>query len=186
MKSEKLKMVVWKRKRLIAAFSLLVFSFSLLVISSCVKESNYSVIPNITYKSFTPFCSGSITDSAYLQVNFTDGDGDIGYAANDATAPFDFFAIEYINHNGTYVPFTLNNGKDTINFSYHIPDITPAGKNKSLNGIIQINFENAFQINTQTTATGYNFYQIEFQVWIFDRAGHKSNAIMTPPLTICQ
>ncbi|HTB30756.1 MAG TPA: hypothetical protein VK808_01950, partial [Bacteroidia bacterium] len=64
-----------------------------LLYASCTKKENYPIIPAITYNSFTPFCSGSTTDSAYLRVNFTDGDGDIGYPQSDASAPNDFYIV---------------------------------------------------------------------------------------------
>jgi hypothetical protein len=156
-------------------------------LSSCVKKANYSDIPYITYNSFSPFCSGSTTDSAYLRVNFQDGDGDIGYDAQDASAPFDFYVMELVNYNGTYVGYPYLQLHDSLIFSYHIPYITPTGKDKSLNGIIQINLESNLQNSIPpTTIPGYNFHNVEFQVWIFDRAGNKSNVITTPPLTLCQ
>jgi len=167
-----------------------------LLYSSCVKKENYSIIPAITYNSFIPFCSGSTTDSAYLRVNFTDGDGDIGYPQGDVSAPKDFFVVPYIYVYSTksFQPITntTNNTVDTVMFSYLIPNITPSGSDKELNGIIQINLEDFIQEDISSLVTNPTFnsianvHELQFQVWIFDRAGHKSNVITTPVVYSCQ
>lgn len=162
-----------------------------LLYSSCTKKTNYSIIPAITYNSFTKFCSGSTTDSAFLRVNFTDGDGDIGYPTNDASAPSDFYIIPLFDSAGIFkpLPVSISSGTDTLTFAYRIPYITPSGTDKSLNGIIQINLENAFvQFKTILTilqSRGFIINQFKFQVWIYDRAGHKSNVLITPIVQSC-
>jgi hypothetical protein len=170
----------------------LIISILALLYSSCAKEENYSDIPNITFNSFTPFCSGSTNDSAYLRINFTDGTGDIGYPLGDASVPPDFFIVPmYLNiPTGTYdtiiyqSPYTGND--TTLSYGYLIPDITPSGKDKELNGIIQINLENALQIiSSIPPISGKNFNKLEFKVWIYDRAGNKSNILITPPCPLC-
>ena len=140
------------------------------------------MIPSITYKSFTPYCPSA--DSADLQVNFMDGDGDIGYDSQDSSAPYDFYALQLHDSAGVYVKIIIS-GKYEAPYTYHIPNITPTGKNKSLNGIIQIRFKGNWYINIPDNGN-QSYHRIEYQVWIFDRAGHKSNVITTPPLTICQ
>jgi hypothetical protein len=160
-----------------------------LLYSSCVKKANYPDIPQITFNSFTPFCSGSVTDSAYLRINFTDGNGDIGYS-QQLGAPTDFYAIPlvYVYATKSFQPLIL--GGDTVKFPYSIPNITPMGNDKELNGIIQINFENFLQEYLANNAAAFssaaNLYNIEFQVWLYDRSGNKSNVIITPPRSICE
>src|SRR6185312_16592532 len=117
----------------------------LLGFSACQKKENYPITPNITYKDFIVFNA----DSAYLQVNFTDGDGDIGYPANDASAPYNFW-VEYMyldSATNSILPMTVTVGTqtDTVFGKYHIPNITPTGKDKELNGEIQVQLEAAGQ-----------------------------------------
>ncbi len=157
-----------------------------MLFSACSHKSNYSNIPAITYNSFTCFCDAAKptqSDSAYLRVNFTDGDGDIGYPTSDASAPNDFFVIPTIDSSGIFTPLIVN---DTIlTFKYHIPYITPSGTDKSLNGIIQINLENLVQQISGLTIPNHNTHIFQFQVWIMDRAGNKSNILTSPTVHSC-
>lgn len=149
----------------------------LLIVSSCQKPRSYSVIPAITYKNFT------ITDSSHaiLQISFTDGDGDIGYPSDNTSAPANFY-IEYLYDSaGIYVPALFPPSStpdpvvgDTVAYPYHIPYITPTGKDKSLNGQIQVNVSNWYLPLSKT---------FEYRVWLIDRAGHISNRVTTPAFT---
>jgi hypothetical protein len=172
---------------LISISGLLVFFFS-----GCEKNTNNNPVPVISFKSFTV---SQTADSATLQINFTDGDGDIGYPAQDPTAPYNFF-IQYWYSTDTlstslaqfpdtaiFKPYiNINqNPPDTLLYSYHIPDITQPGKNKSLTGIIQIIVSGTPPLGwfvNYASAPYRNFFQ--YKVWIYDRAGHKSNVITTP------
>lgn len=168
--------------------SILFTAIIILGISSCAKKENYSNIPAITFKNAIVYTPG---DSLAIQINFTDGDGDIGYATGDTSAPYDCY-LEYMidtGHNGNYVTETTSNPipkvttGDTIVYPYLIPYITPTGSNKSLNGEIQImiHSENWRYTVPPIANVGFN---IEFKVWIIDRAGHVSNRIVTPPITV--
>lgn len=160
-----------------------------LLYASCVKKENYPDIPAITYNSFTTYCDAVVptkTDSAFLRVNFTDGNGDIGYPAGQEGVAPDFFIIP-MNLNtltGKYDTIVIpssNTGNDTtLSFSYQIPNITPTGSDKELNGIIQINLENAISVITEVPIPNHNVNSLQFKVWMFDRAGNKSNVLITP------
>jgi hypothetical protein len=168
-------------------FSALGLAFLLLLgFSSCQKNENYPDYPVITYKDFIVFNQ----DSAYIQVNFTDGNGDIGYPASDTSAPPNFW-VEYMyldSATNNFLPMTATVGTktDTIFGPYYIPNITPTGKNKELSGEIQVKLE------TEGQPTWYSplpiYYKatnaIEFRVWLVDRAGNKSNVVTTPAYTI--
>jgi hypothetical protein len=57
-----------------------------------------------------------------------------------------------------------------------IPNITPEGQNKTLEGEIDI----ALYINNPLSS----FDTIKFQAYIFDRALHQSNTIETPEIVV--
>lgn len=157
--------------------------------SSCVKKANYPDVPVISYNSFTRYCSGSITDSALLRINFTDGNGDIGYA-QELGAPIDLYVVPlvYVYASKTFQPI-IESGSDTLTFPYSIPDITPTGSDKELNGIIQVNFESFIQTQI-SNLTGFSgvadIHYLQFKVWIYDRSGNKSNILITPPVYTCE
>ena len=157
-------------------YSITLFLIGSLVFSSCAKKETFSIIPAITFKSLT----SNNLDSAIMEVNFTDGDGDIGYLGNLAEAQPDFF-IEYLRDSaGAFVPMLIDNGSGFVPVmnTQKIPDVTPAGKDKSLTGTIRVNMENWTQGLPIAGDT------LEFNVWIFDRAGHKSNVITTPEVIV--
>jgi hypothetical protein len=149
-----------------------------LVITSCQKTNNVSVIPAITFKSF----QATGPNSATLQINFTDGDGDIGYPSQDVSAPPNLW-IKYLYFDtaGTKKYIGIYNIADSATFDsvyfvYNIPYITPAGKDKALNGVIQIAMT-SWYLNPYNSLDSL---KVEYEIWLFDRAGHKSNVITSP------
>ena len=147
--------------------------------SACQKTSSGPVIPSISYKNFTAIS----TDSARLEINFTDGDGDIGYLSQDAS-PQPNLWIRYLYYNFTdqkYEGVRNTNDSmthDSVYFVYNIPDLTPKGKNKSLKGIIEVAISPVWYLPYYNTNDSN---LIEYQVWLFDRAGHQSNVITVGP-----
>ncbi len=168
----------------------LIVSIIGLLYSSCVKKENYPNYPVITYNTFIPFGPCGAPDSAYLRVNFTDGNGQIGYPAGQEGAPLDFFIIPMMFNTNTLKYDTIKhenvaNTADTVTvWAYAIPYITPSGSDKALNGIIQINFETSIKDNISQT-NGHDYTKLEFSVWMYDRAGNKSNVLTTPPVSTC-
>lgn len=157
-----------------------------MLISSCVKKENYPDYPVISFNSFIPFGTSCIPDSAYLRLNFTDGNGQIGYPQQDTSAPSDFFVITLMKNTNTGLYDTMKNlsGSPTL-WTYKIPYITPTGSDKELNGIIQINFETLLQPYCQNTIKDHDNTKYEFVVWMYDRNGNKSNVLNTGPVSTC-
>lgn len=155
------------------------FLIGVMFFSSCQKSSNTSTIPSISFKSFQ---STSIS-SGNLQINFTDGDGDIGYPQQNTSAPpnlwvkflyYDYTSKQFIGVASPGNPSTF----DSVYFIYTVPYITPPGKDKSLNGTIQVAMSTWYANPYSTTDS----LQVQFKVWLIDRAGNKSNVITTPTL----
>jgi hypothetical protein len=165
--------------KLFSRIAIIVFIATLF--SSCHKQESYSIIPAITYKNFI-INSDSTAD---IQINFTDGDGDIGYPTSDANPPYDFYFVPLHDSIATsgityYVPLWLPSPNipalgDTLGSGYNIPYITPSGKDKALSGQIQIHL-NKFDWKIPLPGTK----SAEYWVWIIDRANHISNRITTP------
>jgi hypothetical protein len=163
-------------------FSPIVFAaLVLLGISSCKKKENYPITPAITFKNIIHYTPG---DSLAVQINFTDGDGDIG--TSDTGAPYNCYLEFLLDSVNVFVPqFTSNpmskvTTGDTVVYAYHIPYITPAGSDKSLNGMIQIQL-----LRSVWCIKGFDLgATIEFRVWIIDRAGHISNRITTSAIAV--
>lgn len=161
-----------------------------LLYSSCVKKQNYPDVPVITYNNFAAYyeAPSNAIDSAIITINFTDGNGDIGYPLQETNVPQDLYVVPLIYYYRTksYGPFLTNNN-DTTTFSYTIPYITPVGNDKELSGIIKINTEDFLQrwifgifAQYQNLYDSANPHNMEFKIWIYDRAWNKSNVLITP------
>ncbi|HTB08040.1 MAG TPA: hypothetical protein VK806_13905 [Bacteroidia bacterium] len=174
-------------------YSIIVASVIAVGISSCAKKENYPIIPAITFKNIILYTPG---DSLDVQINFTDGDGDIGYPAGEADIKPNCY-LEYLVdsitstgvNTGIYVPVTTSNIDsnattwDTVAYPYNIPYITPTGSDKALNGIIQIRLYSSVWRFTSSFFSNVG-KSIKFRVWIIDRAGHVSNRILTDAIIV--
>lgn len=162
----------------ILSFAALAFLVATLF-SSCQKSSNAPVIPSISLKSFTAINS----DSARLEINFTDGDGDIGYPSQDASAKPNLW-IRYLyqdSASGNFIGMWNPNDStthDSVYFVYNIPYLTPKGKNKSLSGVIEVAISPIWYVPVYNPASKN---VIKYQVWLYDRAGHMSNVLTIGP-----
>lgn len=138
---------------------------ALFFMNSCTDEETYPITPEIAFKSLEILQNTSQKDSVVLTFSFTDGDGDIGTPQLD-TSGRDVFVKFYELKNGVFVAFDDPFGA----FNYRIPFLIPRGNNESLKGDIRINVDyNVLQPNDT----------VKYEVYIKDRAGHKSNTIQT-------
>jgi hypothetical protein len=138
---------------------------ALLLLISCSKEDTYPITPEITFTSLDKFKNNAQNDSIVLTFGFTDGDGDIGSPKLD-TLSRDVFVKFYEMKDGVFVAFDDPFGA----FNYRVPFLVPRGNNNSLKGDIVINVDyNPLQPNDT----------VKYEVYMRDRAGHKSNTIVS-------
>ncbi len=146
-------------------------------ISSCVKEKSFPPQPVIKFKKFTLYHN----DSADCIIEFKDGDGDIGILAGDTTSEDDLkMKYFYKASDGTFKPYDEDPGTaffDTLFYSYRVPDITPDGQYKALDGEIKIKLRAAPLFNPAHTI-------VKFEITLRDRAGNKSNMVTTDEITV--
>jgi hypothetical protein len=133
-------------------------------ILSCSEDETFTATPVISFKSLDKYTASSGSDSLLLTFSFTDGDGDIGSAPDDAMRR-DVFVTLFEKNNGVFEEASLG-----APLSYRIPFLEPRGNNKSLKGDIKI-------------VTDYNILRpndtIFYKLYLEDRAGNKSNVITT-------
>jgi len=111
-------------------------------------------------------------------LNFTDGDGDIGYNDVGNNLPiFDDPNSPYYN-NFQVKTFHYENGvlvQDTVDLSARMQNITPEVQNKNLKGDI---------LRELPLPPGLNNDTFHFEIFIYDRALHASNIIVTPDIIL--
>jgi hypothetical protein len=174
-----------RRHSNIILFVLIAF---ILGFASCKKVKKFSEIPRIEYLNFEKIYNPDlgIFERGVLSFSFEDGDGDIGLNNNDTFPPYDPSSKYHYNLIITY--FEMQNGElvevpilwynpqteefDTLTQSARIPNLTPVGTNKAINGEI---YDTLFIYNFNSS-----FDTIKFEAYIYDRALRQSNTIVTP------
>lgn len=151
-------------------------------LTSCLKREEYPPTPVLEYKDFVKYG----TDSADYVFKFTDGDGDIGLDKGDTLGDFGsnkpyyyncIMTYYYKDGSGNWQPYDAIDSTpamDTLKSRYRIPNITPEGQNKVLDGEIHIKL-----LAPYIPYTDKNY---KFELFIYDRSLNKSNVITTPEL----
>lgn len=152
-----MKKIIWA---LIPAISLM---------AGCGKNENYSTTPKIDFKSFSPASSINVVGNPEVTVNLTfqDGDGDIGRERTGMPGA-DIF-LEYV-YDGNNVLFS-----DSV----ILPQIPNSATDKNVSGVLGFKVPTTFLIRQ-----GKSEDVVQFKVYLLDKAGHKSNVIVTPELKL--
>ncbi|MCO5248760.1 MAG: hypothetical protein M9887_07435 [Chitinophagales bacterium] len=152
---------------------LFLFTTSVLLCFSCIKEPKFSKVPEIKIKEIRQ--SGAQIhdgDSVIVVLEFKDGDGDLGKNSQTDTIP-NLFIVDH--------RFSIIDSQ-----SYSIPNIPKKGSVDAISGEIAINllskiFCNPIHPPSEATDT------LEFEFYIRDRAGNFSNQVSTGKMPIlCQ
>ena len=141
-------------------------------IFACVKKTNYPVEPVISFNSFTPYQD----ESADINIKFTDGDGDIGVDITDTklTMWVNYYYKDTITQ--IYRAFCYGCGTDSLKNPYIVRAPKDSYLGKPISGEIVVNLQ------------GYRHSKkikyIKYVIYLFDKAGNKSNVITTPELIV--
>lgn len=166
--------------------ALFITLFIVLILSyACTKKDVYPIEPHIDLKSFEKILNSKGIDSlGIIGLYFTDGDGDLGLRPTDTSSNYRYnLFIKYFEKKKgkfeeiiltTLNPLTLK--LDTLWFHARIPYLTPAGNSKAISGEIS---DTLFDNNPYST-----YDTIKYQIYIQDRALHKSNVVETPEIVI--
>ncbi|MFN0275473.1 MAG: hypothetical protein ACKVPJ_07000 [Chitinophagales bacterium] len=131
--------------------------------SACVKPPEYPIEPFIEFVSIdkTSFSEVSGDVTMLITIYFEDGDGDIGGGLDDSLNMY----WEDSRIPGYFIPFK-------------IPFVELQGNHDDISGNIYVTWDNDC---IDFTSTSESFY---YNIYIVDRAGHESNIIQTPGLSI--
>ena len=169
--------------------SVILLAAVILILSACRKPVDFPDIPAITFESFEIY-----QDSAFVSINFQDGDGNIGLNAEDDEGDFaliyqpeynifhhNFFLDFYLWENNEwvwqdYIPEDEND--PTSPYYYRIPPLDPEGKDKNLEGTIRVKLSPFPPIDFSSED------RIRIEVQLADRSLNLSNLVTTPEYTI--
>ncbi len=148
---------------------------------SCKKPDEFPDTPVVTYKDIYSTRNAQGYDQKMIVLlNFTDGDGDVGYkAVGENGSIYDDPSSEYYNN---YVAklFKYSNGAwaeypTIVPLGGRLPYLTPIGKNKALKGEISC------EVDVPLHAVEDTF---RLDIFIYDRALHKSNVVTTSEIVL--
>lgn len=145
---------------------------------SCKPDKNYPDEPIIKFENLVKVKGQNGKDTiSIVTISFTDGDGDLGLKQSDTFPPFDtlpyssnFFAAYFEKQNGVFVEINL-----AIPITARIPYLTPEGKNKAIEGEIDMNVQ---------LKPGAVNDTIRYEIYIVDRALNHSNTVTTSEIVI--
>lgn len=157
-------------------YKLLIFSALISFINACTTAPDFSVVPNISYISISrnAVIQTQVNlkmDSLQIKIKFEDGDGDL---------------YDGDKHH----LFVIDKRQDTLFTSFSIPQYPNLGRNKGISGEITFQLYDFCCIPPPTVAPTcspdpkFPKDEVIYQIYIIDKAGHKSNIIETPPITI--
>ena len=183
---------------------LLLFA-TVLVVAGCKKDTKDPAPPEIEFGGFNYIEKDAEGNDTRVEmiIKFKDVNGDIGTMDGEKTDNCgydypDLFMFYEKYENGAYVPSfpeyvtpPLNDTvfdshcniveiRDTFQseVTYSVPYIEPEGNNKSVEGEI------SYDMDIAVVLYGLVKPQGRFRVYLKDRAGNKSNEILTEPLIL--
>ena len=163
--------------------TLFLLALSTVLLNSCREDISFPVIPAIESKEFIVF-----TDSAFIEVDFTDGDGNIGFEEGDTLGQFEysidpfnkfhynFFVDIYQFENNEWTLYDLTPSPTNPNFQplyYRTKKLDPEGSDKNLEGSIRVKLAPFPPIDFSSGDT------IRFEVRLADRNLNLSNVVTT-------
>ena len=157
----------------------------LIIAFGCTKEDKYPIEPHIDLIAFDKIAdSTGIDQQGVFGLSYTDGDGDLGLinSQNTGNYKYNLFIKYFEKKNGKFEeviitsPNSITGKLDTLSFNGRIPYLTPQGKIKSIKGEI---YDTLYINNPKST-----FDTIKYEIFIQDRALHKSNTVTTPDIII--
>lgn len=156
----------------------LFYCIALFVLAGCVNAPKYSDVPEIEFIGFTNLVMDQAplnSDTTVLSIKFTDGDGDIGFGPDDT---------------GENI-FIIDNRTNEVFDRFRAPAIPPEGANNGVSGEINMVILNTCCVfppqdsipNCQSPLQ-YPTNDLTFTIYLEDRAGNRSNEIVTPAITL--
>ena len=158
----------------------------LFLISSCQDRPQFEDTPYLEWRDYEYEVNpDDNTSKVIMTMYFTDGDGDVGrdesvYDCEDQyelfIEDFDIFIRYYEKVGGTFEEvFPVDS---CLPFHNYLPDLTPKGQNKTLEGEIELRF------NFTGLPQNGGVDSVRFELQLQDRAGNRSNLVNSPSVFI--
>ena len=140
----------------------IIYLFAIVLLFSCEKEQVISDTPIIEFKSILPTTAQEYTDDIIIAISYSDIDGDLGQNDPDI-------------HN-----LFVEDNRNGIVYQFRIPHLAPDNNSIAIEGDFNITI-NGSGITDESFSQ-----QVNYAIYVNDRAGNKSNIITTSTITIHQ
>ena len=140
----------------------IIYLSAIVLLFSCEKEQVISDTPIIEFKSISPTTVQEYSDDIIITISYSDGDGDLGENNPDI-------------HN-----LFVEDNRNGIVYQFRIPHLAPDNNSIAIEGDFNIT------INGSGITDESSSQQVNYAIYVTDRAGNKSNTIITSSITIQQ
>jgi len=134
----------------------------IVLLFSCEKEQEISDTPIIELKSISPATVQEYSDNIVITISYSDEDGDLGENNPDI-------------HN-----LFVEDNRNGIVYQFRIPHLAPDNNSIAIEGDFNIT------INGSGITDESSSQQVNYSIYVKDRAENKSNTITTSNITIHQ
>ena len=134
----------------------------IVLLFSCEKEQEISDTPIIEFKSISPATVQEYSDNIVITISYSDEDGDLGENNPDI-------------HN-----LFVEDNRNGIVYQFRIPHLAPDNNSIAIEGDFNIT------INGSGITDESSSQQVNYSIYVKDRAGNNSNTISTSNITIHQ
>jgi hypothetical protein len=140
----------------------LIYILVVILLFSCEKEQVISDTPEIEFQSISPTTVQEYSDDIIITISYSDGNGDLGENNPDI-------------HN-----LFVEDNRNGIVYQFRIPHLAPDNNSIAIEGDFNIT------INGSGITDESSSQQVNYTIYVTDRAGNKSNSISTSTITIQQ
>jgi len=140
----------------------LIYILIMVLLFSCTKDETLSVVPAIEFQNINPLIAQEYIDDIIITISYTDEDGNLGENNPDI-------------HN-----LFVQDNRNDIEYEYRIPELTPSGSDISITGNFNI------KINGTGITDESSSQKVNYDIYVKDREGNKSNTVTTSSITIQQ
>ena len=143
----------------------LTYILIVLLLFACKRDDALSVVPTIEFQSISPSIAQEYIDDIIITISYADEDGDLG--ENPIYNDIDNLFVE--------------DSRNGIVYHYRIPQLAPNRNEIAIAGNFNITIN-----GSGITDTSLSSQQLNYDIYVKDRAGNKSNTITTSSIVIQQ
>ncbi len=147
----------------------IIITLTMLLALGCSKDKataelpKISDIPTIKLLSVAPTTVQQFTDSLVFNIEYEDGNGDIGWNVADSMSLF------------------ITDNRIALTERFNLGNVAPMGSNIAVRGIFNVVMHHTILLDPNQSSE-----QVQFLLQLKDRAGNRSNEVMSTIITVNQ